>query len=191
MGDKIGLSGFQSARSWPITTDDKTTYATGTMTEFVGARNLTKDESRSEYTIPGDNIIYATGSEYDYEDFEFEVNELSLQQQAFMKGATYSEATKEYIGTKTDQANPFAYAYAAPMIDGGFRMWKHYNCKVLKIKVDHATTEPGKKDVQTYKVTIRSTYRAADLRSVFIKDAPDLTWLNTIDQLPEEPEGGG
>ena len=191
MADKIALSGFCASRLWPITTNDKTTYATGTMDEFEGARNLTKDESRSEYTIPGDNIIYATGSELDYEDLEFEVNQLTLAQIAFMNGATYNESTKEYIAKKGDKPPEYAYAYAAPLLDGGYRMFKHYCCKTLKIKVDHTTVEQGKKDIQTYKITMRSTYRTADLRSVFIKDAETLDWLNTIDQLPVEPEGGG
>jgi len=182
---RIALDGFADARYWPITTNSKTAYATGTMATFVGARNLTKSDATGEYTIPGDNRIYATGTKFKYQDMEFEVDELSLEMQAQMQGYTYDETTKSYKRKRTDKAIEIAFAYSAPLFDGGFRMWKHYCCTVMEIKVDHTTADPDKPDAQTYKIKLRNTYRVADDLIEWVEDDPDdVDWLGSIDQLP-------
>lgn len=186
MGELKALIGFRAARYWPITTNNSTTYATETMKAFVGARSLTKDEVRTEYEIPGDDGIYATGSRYRYQDMELEVDELPLELQAALKGGTYVEADQTYYFEKDDEGISFAFGYAAPLLSGNFRMWKHYACKVLSIKIDHTTQTTDKIDAQTYKIKFRNTYREADGRPEFEKDSADGTydWLNSIDQLP-------
>jgi phi13 family phage major tail protein len=191
MGDRIALDGFADARYWPITTNSSTTYATGTMAQFVGARNLTKSDNAGEYTILGDNRIYATGKKFKYQDMEFEVNELSLEMLAQLQGYTYDAGTKSYKRARTDQAIEIAFAYSAPLFDGGFRMWKHYCCTVMEVKVDHKTADPDNPDAQTYKITIRNTYRLADDLIEWVQDdAEDVDWLGSIDQLPVEGGGG-
>jgi len=182
---KIALEGFGDARLWPITTDDATTFVTGTMVQFVGARNLTKDDTEREYAIPGDNVIYATGTDFAYQDMELEINELDLQTLSQLRGGTYTEATKLYQRKKGDKAIPFAFGYSAPLVDGGFRMWKHMNCILMSVKADLKTKDPNTgKEINTYKVKIRNTYRTADEMIEQIEDGEDNTWLNTVDQLP-------
>ncbi len=181
---KIALEGFADARYWPISANDKTTYTTGTMKEFVGARNLTKTDTSGEYTIPGDNKVYATGKSFKYQDMEFEVNELSIEMLAALAGYTYDSTTKSYKRKRTDKPIEFAFAYSAPLMDGGFRMWKHYCCLLLEVKVDHKTADPDNPEIQTYKLTIRNTYRVADDLIEWCQDGENTTWLNTIDNLP-------
>jgi phi13 family phage major tail protein len=192
MSDKIALNGFRAARFWPITANDATAYATGTMQSFIGARNLTKDENGTEYTIPGDDDIYDSGTEFNYFDMEFEVNELPLSIAAALRGATYTEATKTYLFNKDDKAIEFAFGYAAPMLSGEFRMWKHYCCKLMSVKVDLQTKTPDNREVSTYKLQIRALGRKANGDVELVQDSSDKTydWLNTIDQLPVEGGGG-
>ncbi|MGE5494615.1 MAG: major tail protein [Burkholderiales bacterium] len=185
---KKALVGFRAARYWPITANDATTYTTGAMQAFVGARNLTKDDNESEYIIPGDDSVYDTGTDYNYQDMEFEVDELSLEMHAALKGYEYDEEENSYIRKADAKAIQFALGYAAPLAGGSsqFRMWKHYCCTVLKVKVDHRTRVPGQnKEANTYKLTIRNTMRAADGKIEHTKDGT-IDWLNTIDNLPAE-----
>lgn len=184
MPDRIALEGFADARYWPITANNATTYTTGVMAQFIGARNLTKTDTSGEYTIPGDNKVYATGKSYKYQDMEFECNELSNEMHAALKGYNYDEETNSYKRKRTDKPIEFAFGYSAPLYDGGCRMWKHYCCIVLEVKVDHVTADPDKPDIQTYKITIRNTYRAADDLIEWVQDGADTTWLATIDNLP-------
>ena len=186
----IGLEGFGDARFWPITTDNATTFETGTMVPFVGERGLTKDDTEREYSIPGNNKIYKTGTDFAYQDLELEINELDLQTLAQLRGGTYTAGSKLYQRKRSDKAIQFVFAYSAPLVDGGFRMFMHMNCVVMSVKADLKTKDPNTgKEINTYKVKIRNTYRTADEMIEQIEDGADTTWLNTVDQLPVD--GGG
>lgn len=182
---KIALKGFCAARIWPVTTNNSTTYATGTMISLPSAQALTKDVSRSEYTIYADDGVYDSGADFLYEDLEFTVAELPLEIEAQLSGGTYDETEKTYLFKNTDVAPEYAYGYAARRVDGEYRMFKHYSMKLMSIKVDHATIGDNK-DIQAYKLKFRSTQRMADGSVRFTKDSSDgtYTWLNTIDALP-------
>lgn len=188
MSDKIALKGFRAARMWPITTNSETTYATGTLTPLPGAQNLTKDDSRQEYYISADDGAYDSGSEYDYTDMEFTLAELSLTLQASLSGAAFSVQDSTYLFKNTTIAPEFAFAYAALRADGEYRMWKHYCCKLMSVKVDHASKGQNKGEIQPYRLRIRSMGRAADGAVEIVKDSTDKTydWLNTIDQVTPE-----
>ena len=182
---KIALKGFCGARLWPITANNATTYTPGVMISLLGAQGLTKDVSRSEYTIYADDGVYDSGADFQYEDLELTLAELPLDIEAKIAGGTYDETDKTYTFKNTDVAPEYALGYAARRVDGEYRMFKHYSVKLLSIKIDH-TTIGDNKDVQAYKLTFRATQRNADGAVRIIKDSSDktYTWLNTVDALP-------
>jgi len=183
------LRGFRAARMWPVTTNTAAAYATGLMFALPGAQELTKDTKKTDYTIPADDGIYATGSDFLYEDLVFKMAELSLELEASLQGSTYVEADKEYIFKDTDIAPEFAFGYAAAKLDGTSRMFKHPVTKLMSIKVDHKTKAEGNTDIQSYTVTLRSYRRPCD---GMIRDTKDgataaITWLDTMAAFPVVP----
>ena len=185
MSGKIALKGFCGARVWPITANTATTYTTGEMVALDNAQNLTKDVTRGEYTIYADDSVYDTGSEYQYEDLTFTVAELPLEIEAELSGGTYNDEEKTYTFKSGDVAPEFAFGYAALMVSGEYRMFKHYCVKLTTVKVDHAT-KGDTNDIAAYNLTFRSTQRKADGAVRITKDSEDqsYTWLNTIDNIP-------
>ncbi len=190
--DKIALKGFCAARTWPITVNSTTVYSTGTMIPLSGAQNLTKEVSRSEYTIYADDAVYDSGSDYQYEDLTFTIAGLPLEIEAKLAGGTYSETEKTYVFKSADVAPEFAFAYAALRSDGQYRMFKHYCVRLMSVKVDHATKGEAN-EIAAYTLTFRSTQRAADGAVRIEKDSTDktYTWLDTIDQIAETGGGEG
>jgi phi13 family phage major tail protein len=182
---KLALKGFRAARLWPITTNDDTTFATGTMIALSGAQNLAKDVSRSDYTIYADDGVYASGSDFQYEDLTITLAELPLEVESKLSGGTYNATDKTYLFKNTDAAPEFAFAYAAATIEGQYRMFKHYVVKLISVKVEHKT-KGDDNDIQAYELTLRATQRQADGAVRITKDSEDGTydWINTIDQLP-------
>lgn len=183
--EKKALKGFRAARLWPVTTNSAEAYETGTMIPLPSAQGLTKDVSRSEYTIYADDGVYDSGSDYQYEDLEFTIAELPLEVEAQISGGTYDQTEKTYVFKNTDTAPEYAFGYAALMSSGEYRMFKHYVVKLMSIKVDHATKGEGD-NINAYALTFRATQRMADGAVRVTKDSEDKTyaWLSTIDQIP-------
>lgn len=179
------LKGFCAARLWPITDNDAETYATGTMVSLPGAQQLTKEVSKSEFTIYADDGVYDSGSDFQYEDLTVTLAELTPELEAKLSGGTYDAPNKRYTFKNTDTAPEFAFGYAALKLDGTYRMFKHYVVKLLSVKIDHQTKGDGN-DIQAYQLTLRGVQRKADNK---IRDTQDSTttnyaWLDTIEQFP-------
>lgn len=183
---KAALKGFCAARLWPITTNSEEAYATSTMVPLPGAQQLTKDTSRSEYTIYADDGVYDSGSDFQYEDLTFTVAELTPELEAKLSGGTYDDAEKVYTFKASDLAPEFAFGYAAMKLDGTYRMFKHYVVKLLSVKVDHASKgDTG--DIAAYQLTLRATQRKADgkIRDISDSEGTNYDWLNQIEQFPK------
>ena len=187
---KAALKGFCAARLWPITTNDEETYATSTMVPLSGAQQLTKDTSRSEYTIYADDGVYDSGSDFQYEDLTFTVAELTPELEAKLSGGTYDDTKKIYTFKNTDSAPEFAFGYAALKLDGTYRMFKHYVVKLMSVKVDHAS-KGDSGDIQAYELTLRATQRKADgkIRDIMDSETTSYDWLNEIEQYPAVEPG--
>ena len=183
---KIALKGYAGARLWPVSSNTSTAYATGTMVSLPGAQGLTKTAQRSDYTIYADDGVYDSGSDFQYEDLEHTTVELPLELEAAITGGTYDATEKTYTFKNIDVAPEYAFAYAAKMVSGQYRMFKHYCVKLISVKIDHLTIG-DQKDVQAYKLTFRSSQRVTDGAVRVVKDSTDGTydWLNTMDNLPE------
>lgn len=191
MSDKIALKGFTAARLWPVTANTVDTYTTGTMIPLTGAQNLNKDVTTQDYTIYGDDGVYAAGTDYLYEDLTFKVAELPLEVEAKLQGCEYDDTTKEYTFKSTDVAPEYAFGYAARRLDGEYRMFIHYAVKLMKIKVEHKP-KPDGTDIQSYELTFRNTQRKADgsVRHVFESSDKTYTLLDTVDNISPPPQQG-
>ncbi len=187
---KAALKGFCAARLWPITANTEEAYSTDTMIPLPGAQQLTKDTSRSEYTIYADDGVYDSGSDFQYEDLTFTVAELTPELEAKLSGGAYDESTKVYTFKASDMAPEFAFGYAALKLDGTYRMFKHYAVKLISAKVDHASKgDTG--DIAAYQLTLRGTQRKADgkIRDIMDSATASYDWLNQVEQFPEVAPG--
>ncbi len=165
-------------------------YATSTMVPLPGAQQLTKDTSRSEYTIYADDGVYDSGSDFQYEDLTFTVAELTPELEAKLSGGSYDETEKVYTFKASDLAPEFAFGYAAMKLDGTYRMFKHYVVKLLSVKVDHASKgDTG--DIAAYQLTLRATQRKADgkIRDISTARARTTTGSTRLSSSPKRTLG--
>lgn len=179
------LKGACALRIFPITTDDATTYATGTKVALPGLQALTKEVSKSEYTIYADDGVYDSGSDFQYETLTITIAELTPELEAKLSGGTFDETSKVYSFKNTDTAPAYAIGYAALKLDGKYRMFMHYVAKLMSVKIDHQTKGDGN-DIQAYQLVFRGAQRKADGLIRDTKDADDTTytWLDTVKQYP-------
>lgn len=179
------LKGFTGARLWPVTANSATTYTTGEKIPLVGAQSLTKSTTNQEYTIPADDGIYASGTDFQYEDLTFTVAELPLEVEAQLQGSEYDEETHSYVFKNIDVAPEFAFGYAARRLDAEYRMFIHYAVKLMSVQVEHRPKTDGT-DIQSYQLTLRNTQRKADGAVRKVIDSVDGTYtaLDTIDNIP-------
>jgi len=178
----LALKGFANFRRFAITTNTAASYvpaATGTL--YVGARTLTPTDARNEYEIPGDDTTYAQGSDYKNTALKVTVNEVTLEELAALIGATYADGVlSEY---ESDTAPECALSFSALRVDGGYRLYQYFNCKLssqvvaLKAKLDTGN------EVNTYELNFVCTGRKLDGLVRQTKDVASgaaITWLETI-----------
>lgn len=183
--EKKALKGLRGVRLWPITANNATTYTTGAKIELPSAQKLTKTVQRQDYTIYADDVVYDTGSEYQYEDLVLTLAELPVDIESKIAGGTYDETDKTYTFKTDDAAPAYALGYAGLMLSKKFRMFKHYCVKLMSVKVEHSS-KGANNDISAYEVTFRNTQRVADsaVRITKDSDTTDLDWLDTIENLP-------
>lgn len=179
------LKGACALRIFPVTTNDATTYATGTKVPLPGLQSLTKEVSKSEFTIYADDGVYDSGSDFQYETITITLAEITPELESNMSGGTFDATSKVYSFKNTDVATEYAIGYAALKLDGKYRMFMHYSVKLMSIKIDHQTKGDGN-DIQAYQLVFRGGQRKADGLIRDTKDGDDTTytWLDTVDQYP-------
>lgn len=179
------LKGACALRIFPVTTNDATTYATGTKIPLPGLQALTKEISNSEFTIYADDGVYDSGTDFQYETITITVAELTAEIEAKLTGGTYDATSKVYSFKNIDTAPEYAIGYAALKLDGKYRMFLHYSAKLMSVKIDHQTKGDGN-DIQAYQLVFRGAQRKADGLIRDVKDGDDATytWLDTVVQYP-------
>lgn len=190
---KKGLKGFANLRYFPITADSGTAYTPGTAAALIGARQCTVDDTRNEYKIPGDDGIYAQGSDYESTTLTINVNELGLEDIAALTGATYDDTPAELNESDLDSAPQVALTFSALMIDGGYRLYRYYNAKLTNYKADLRAKLDTGNEVNQYQLTFvcsaRKTKATGETKFMIratkdIADATGLSWLETIPAVP-------
>ena len=186
---KKGLKGFANLRYFPITKDDGTNYTPEDGVLLVGARQCTVEDTRNDYKIPGDDGIYAQGSDYESTTLTININEMGLEDIAALTGAEYGTEPEELSESDLDQAPQVALSFSALMIDGGYRMYQYFNAKLINYKADLRAKLDTGNEVNQYQLTFlcsaRKTLAANETKPVIritkdVDNATGLSWLEEI-----------
>jgi phi13 family phage major tail protein len=172
------LKGLSGVAAWQLSENSLATYTHGAKTPMPSASALTKQTTKSEYTIYADDGVYDSGGDYQYTDLTLTLVELPLAIQAALEGGVYNEANSSYDFKTTDQPPEFALGFAALMRGGGYRMWLYYAAKLMSVTVNHATAGGDNGNAQTYELAFRATQRKMDNTVGTIRDGDDKTWLD-------------
>lgn len=188
--EKKALKGFCGARLWEVKENTAASYVVGKQFPLPHGQSLTKDTTKEEYTVYADDGIYDTGTEYKYEDLTVGLAELPPDVEAKLQGSKYNEETGVYTFATTDVAPEYALGYAAKQLSGKYRMFVHYDVKLMSVKVDH-NSRGSNNDIQPYTLTFRNMQRNKDGAVRDQKDSEDktYTWLETALEEFEEQSG--
>lgn len=190
---KYGLKGFANLGFFPVTKNDAENYTVGPRVPLIGARTCTTEDTRNEYKIPGDDGIYAQGSDYESTTLTIGVNEMQLKDLAVLTGADFSSVPGEMSESELDSAPEVALTFSALTIDGGYRMYRYYNAKLVKYKVDLKAKLDTGNEVNQYELTFICTARKGKAEGENkpkvrvthdAAEASGLTWLNTVPAIP-------
>ena len=189
MGKKY-LKGFANLGFIPVTKNDASGYtATGERKLLLGARSASPTDNRNEYSIPGDDGIYDSGSEWSDTSLVITVNEMGLDLLAALGGVTVGDVADELEEGVFDMPADVALAFSVLRGDGGYRLYRYYAAKCTSYKVSH-TTKGENNDAQTYELTFKCSPRACDGKVRGTKDVAAgaaLTWLDTVPAVPATP----
>lgn len=188
------LKGFSNLSYFPVTVNTTAAYTATPKTALgAGARSCTKEDTKTEFKIPGDNGIYLQGSDYESTKLTIQVNEMGLADLAKLIGAIYDATpetgAKELLEGELDNAPQVALSFAGLLTDGSHRMYKYLSATLTSYKADLKARLDTGNDVNGYTLEFLCVGRAADGRVRITKDsdAPDsetgvvvLTWLDTI-----------
>ena len=186
------LKGFSKFSIFPILENTETSYNVGTRVPVISAQKLSKEEQSTEDEILADDEIWDIDSDVTGETVTITLAELSNELRAKLKGGTYNAETKTYSFKKGDVAPELACSYRGLLADGTYRMWKQYRFKVSKIKMDLETKGNGNKG--GVEITGNFLNRSCDGLFYDIQDTEEgnagLTWLDTIEEVKPEAQGG-
>lgn len=184
MKKKIGLKGFSALAAFPTIVNTIEEYsASGEKINFVGASNCRVSDNREDFSIPGDDDVYDSGSEWTDTTLEIVIHEIDLPSLAAIAGCSTNEAKTAIEEGVFDIPEEMALVYRALRRDGGYRCYRYYRCKLVSYSVDH-TTRGSNSEGQPYTLTFRCMPRAIDGKIRGTEDVEDMaasvTWLATI-----------
>lgn len=178
--EKKALKGFCGLHLWPVIVNTKDDYVVGEAIEGLEGQSLGKETVSEEYTIYANDDVYDTGKDYKYEDLTLGLAELPLDIEQKLQGCKFDAETKVYSFSDSDRAPDYALGYAAKQLSNNYRMFIHYNVKLMSVKVEH-NTKGEKTDIAPYTLTLRNLKRKKDGVYRDEHDGTDKTydWLDT------------
>lgn len=200
-----GLIGFKQLSYFPLTDNTAIKYTPGTKKLLVGARSCSPEDVREEYKIPGDDGIYASGSDLQSVKLTIGINEMDLADLAALSGAQFDATPTtgllELNESDLDAAPMVALTFCSLRRDGEYRMFRYYNAKLIGAKVDLRTKGDTGNEVNQYQLTFECTPRPiinteatpAETKPLIrtVKDTSGatttLTWLDTIPAVDLTP----
>lgn len=188
---KLGLKGFAGFGLFTDIVNTAEEYsAAGEKLNFVGASRGNFNDNRESFSIPGDDEVYDSGSEWTYTDVEVTVQEAELATLGKITGSSIEEIKDAIEEGIFDIPEVVAPVYRALRRDGGYRCYRYYNGKLLNYSVDHST-RGSSSDGQPYTFTFRCMPRAIDGKIRGTADVANLreaeAWLESIPTV--KPEG--
>lgn len=186
---KLYLKGFSNFGIIPVTEDTEGSYkAAGERIRLSGAQSCAPTDNKESYSIPGDDGIYDSGTEWKNSTLEVVVAEMTLEQLQLLGGSTIDENSTELEEGVFDHAPVYALTFSALRSDGGYRLYRYYAAKCTNYKIQH-NTRGQSNDAQTYSLSFEASPRKVDGCIRGTKDVAKgeaLTWLNTVPVSPAE-----
>lgn len=176
------LKGFANLKFFGIVANTTAAYTPAAQgTALVGARSCSGGDTRNEYKIPGDDGIYAQGSDYESTALKINVNELELEYLGTLTGATYANSVLSEA--ELDAAPEVALSFSALDNAGGYRLFQYFNCKLVSYKVDLKAKLDTGNDVNQYELNFICIGRLLDKlvrATTHVAAGAAITWLDTI-----------
>ena len=186
------LRGFANLGVIPVTENTEASYkVTGEVVRLIGAQSCAPTDNRTAYSIPADDGIYDSGSQWTNSTMEIVVAETDLKNLSTLIGADYDSTSEEQEEGVFDMPAEVALTFSALRADGGYRLFRYYSVKCTGYKVSHSTLGQST-DAQTYTLTFEASPRKIDGKIRGTKDVEvgaALTWLDSIPSLPEVAPG--
>ena len=181
------LKGFSNFGYFKVTEDTADNYNAATERKRIpSARSCSPTDNRTDFSIPGDDGVWDSGSEWKDTTSEITFNEFDLETLADLTGAKVNEDGSIDEGI-LDNAPTVAINYSALRADGGYRLYCYFSSVATNIKVSH-TTKSENTDAQSYTITFKHTPRKLDgviRRTIDIAKGEKLDWLNTVNVVQE------
>lgn len=153
------LKGFANLGFFEVLTNTTSAYACGVdRTEVVGAASCAPTDNKTDYSIPADDEIYDSGSEWTDTTLVIGVREMALETLGKLIGAEFDTELKEGV---FDETNEVALTFSALRRDGGYRLYRYFSCKCTGYKVSH-TTKGENNNSQDYELTFKCSPRKND-----------------------------
>lgn len=182
------LKGFSKLGYIPVTANTDAAYtATGERVVLAGAQSCSPTDNKTDFSIPADDVVYDSGSEWTSTTLTITVAEMSLSDLGDLGGADFTEADELLEEGAFDAPPENALTFAALRADGGYRLYRYYAAKCTGYKVTH-NTKGQSNDAQTYELTFEATPRKIDGKIRGTTDTAQgdaLTWLETVPSLPK------
>lgn len=186
------LKGFSNFGVIPVTKNSEAAYtAAGDRSVLLGARSCAPTDNKESYSIPGDDGVYDSGSDWKSSTLVVTVNEMTLEQLALIGGVETGETVDELEEGIFDNPPELALTFSALRGDFGYRLYRYYAAKCTGYKVTH-TSKGENNDAQSYELTFEASPRKIDGKIRGTKDVAQgdkLTWLDTIPSMPANPQG--
>lgn len=153
------LKGLANLGFFEVLTNTLSAYACNTdRIELVGASSCAPTDNKTDFSIPADDSVYDSGSDWTDTTLVITVLEADLANLAQLIGAEFDTELKE--GT-FDEPNEVALTFSALRRDGGYRLYRYFCCKCTGYKVTH-NTKGTNNDAQAYELTFKCTPRKLD-----------------------------
>ena len=195
MSEKKALKGFADLRFFPIDKNDAENYKVGTKVTLSGAQSCTATDTRNDYSIPADDMVYDEGSDYQSTELQITMVEMQLEHLAKLAGAKYDSSKKVLTESSLDVAPDVALGFSGLLISGGKRLFLYTCAKLTNYKVD-MNTKGNDNGVRPVTLTFKCRGRACDGAVRQLMDAaavpggaPDISWLDNVAVVPAAPGG--
>ena len=176
------LKGFANLGFFEVLTNTLSAYVCGTdRTTLIGASSCAPTDNKTDFSIPADDGIYDSGSDWTDTTLVITVLEADLANLAQLIGAEFDTELKE--GT-FDEPNEVALTFSALRRDGGYRLYRYFCCKCTGYKVTH-NTKGTNNDAQSYELTFKCTPRKCDNLIRTTKDIDKGETLTYIDSMED------
>ncbi len=145
-----------------------------------GAVSCSPTNNKNNFSIPADDGIWDSGSEWNSSELTITFTETELETIALLTGAHYSNGVLEEGAL--DDAPEVALTFSALRADNGYRLFRYYVCKCVDYRVTH-NTKAENREAQNYELTFRAIPRKLDQMIRGTKDVnagDSLEWLRSV-----------